>query len=237
MKTFQTSHECGFVSKPCRSEAQADYALRRHRCEKYVARAESSARRLARSAAVDRSRKQCPHKQAAHVHGTHACYVLDACRCAECSAATAAYESQRKRQRAYGRQAYVDAEPTRQHVRSLMAAGVGLKRIVEVSGVSQGALWKLMYGKRGRDGVQIPSRRILWETAVRLQVVRADINTLADGARISSLGVHRRVQSLIALGWSQTKLATRIGMNNVNFGHMMRSAQITVRTARAVVAM
>ena len=227
-----TCGECGWCSNPCRSQAQADYALRRHSCAKERARQAAARRGRARRAAVDRTPKPCPHKRTTHQHGTHACYVLDRCKCPPCSAANSAYEKNRARQRAYGRQAYVDAGPTRAHVLALRAAGMGLKQVAKVSGVPHGAVAKLIYGDHQRG--QAPSRRIRWETAVRLQVVRADATTLAGAASVDATGTRRRVQALVAIGWSLSRIGARLGMAATNFGRAIANDRVQLRTARAV---
>ena len=236
MTTRITCTECGWRSNPCRSQAQAAYALRRHSCAKERARQAAHRRGRARKAAIDRTPKPCLHKVAEHRHGTRACYVLDKCRCEPCAAANAATERQRARLSAYGRwQPYVDAAPTRAHVEKLRAAGMGLKQVAAVSGVPHGGIAKLMYGEPRRG--LAPSKRIRWETAIRLQAVHATIDTLAGGARIDPTGTRRRVQALVALGWSQSQLCARIGMTASNFGHTLENASIQARTARTVAAL
>lgn len=227
----QTTHDCGFRSKPT-TPGMAAYALRRHSCEKWRHRAEMTARGQRRHASIDRTPKPCLHKIAEHQHGTYACYVLDRCKCLPCAAANSNYEQHRLKQRAYGRQSYIDAGPAVAHARELMAAGVGLKQITKLSGISGGSLWKLLYGKRDADGVPRPSVRCTRATAERLLAVRADFPVLAGGALVDPTGTHRRVQALVAIGWSQQRIAERIGMSRGNFGHTMKCAQITARTAR-----
>jgi transcriptional regulator with XRE-family HTH domain len=179
------------------------------------------------------SEQPCLHKVANHQHGTRNCYVLDRCRCEPCRIANRAYENDRMRQHLYGRwNGYVDAEPARQHVRSLMAQGMGLKRIVAVSDVSQGGLWKLVYGKKRPDGTRTPSRRIKPETERRILSIKPD---LADGAVIDSTGATRRIQALVAIGWSQSKIAARLGLLPANFTPLVHGTRgVTVATARAV---
>jgi hypothetical protein len=53
---------------------------------------------------------------------------------------------------------------------------------------------------------------------------------------VNAAGTHRRVQALVATGWSQAKLARRLGMTSANFGAMMRRPQVTASTARATAA-
>ena len=210
----------------------ADYAKRRHACEKRRARAAAGQAYADRLAATDRTPKHCLHKQANHQHGTYACYTLDACRCEPCAAAVKEYERDRVRQQAYGRwDNLVDAEPARVHVRSLMAQGMGMKRICVVGGASTGQLWKLLYGKKKPDGSRTPSKRIRKDVAARLLAVELD---LADGAIIDHHGTTRRVRALVALGWSQSKLAERLGIMRSNFFLARGDRDVTVGTARAV---
>lgn len=230
-----TCDTCPFGGKYS-TKARADYAYRRHSCEKYLARAEARARGEERRAAVDRTPKPCTHKDAEHRHGTHTCYVLDRCKCGPCTAANSAYEADRVRQQAYGRwNGLVEAEPARRHVQSLMAQGMGLKRIVAVSNVTQGQLWKLLYGKPRPDGTRTPSRRIRPQTEAKILAVQLD---LAPGARVDSTGAARRIQALVALGWSQSKIAARLGILRGNFTDLAQGRRgITVAHDQAVRAL
>lgn len=235
-KTFNRScRTCGWTGTYV-SAGRGDYAKRIHSCEKHLAKAAAHARGEARRADVDRTPKPCLHKQAHHEHGTRNCYVRDSCRCDPCASAATAYERDRTRQQAYGRwDNYVDADPARDHVRALMAAGMGLKRICEVGGASGGQLWKLLYGKKRPDGTRVPSRRIMKDVSERLLAVRVD---LADGALVDATDTTRRLQALVALGWSQSKLAVRLGLKPTNFGPLVHGRRaVTVETARAVHAL
>lgn len=229
---YRRSCACGW-SGSYDTRRKADYAKRRHSCERWTAKLERSARHQARMAAVDRTPKPCLHKEAEHVHGTHACYVLDACRCRPCSKANRVYESNRVRQHAYGRwDNYVSATAARARVLHLMSQGMGLKRIVAVSDISQGVLWKLVYGKTKADGTRTPSKRIRKDTEARILAVTLD---LADGAKADGTGTTRRLQALVALGWSQSKLGQRLGVDPTNMGPLAHGERgVLVATAKAV---
>jgi hypothetical protein len=213
----------------------------KHSCAKHeqaLLRANLHADRMAM---IDRTPKPCLHKEANHQHGTNACYVHDKCRCEPCAAARKAQDGWRRRQQAYGRyQRYVDASPVREHVRALMDAGMGLKRIVKVSGVSQGALWKLMYGKRQPDGTQAPSRRVLRETAEKLYALDPNWGAplqLADGAVLdeqTSAAAARKLQALVALGWPMSAIGRRLGLNSTRnvIPVVKGERRITVATAK-----
>ena len=183
---------------------------------------------------VDRAPKPCLHKRANHQHGTYASYIQDRCRCLRCAYAASVYELARKKRNAYGRSNLVDAEPARQRVRELMAAGVGLKRIVKASGVPQGSLWKLMYGKNGGP----PSRRVTRSTAERLLALDpANPGLLADGAKIHPAGTARRIKALATLGWSVNRLAAEGGMDRQVLDQALHGKDVTAGTARAVAAL
>jgi transcriptional regulator with XRE-family HTH domain len=132
----------------------------------------------------------------------------------------------------YGHDAYVDATPARAHITALMAAGMGLKQIVAVSDISQGLLWKLIYGKRRTDGTRTPSKRIRLVTEQTILTITLN---LADGARIDSTGTTRRIQALVAIGWSQSKIAARLGILRSNFTALAHGqTDVTVAHANAV---
>lgn len=235
MNTFRVCCGCGFTGRYS-SRAKADFALRRHSCARWYEKAERAARGRARMESIDRTPTPCRHKFANHQHGTRACYTLDGCRCLPCSRAIVAAERDRRRQQAYGRyDRYVDAGQARAHVLWLMGQGMGLKRIVAVSGVSQGGLWKLVYGKRADSGVQRPSRRILRSTHDKIMTTRVD---LAGGQPDPAGSGFARLQlrALVAIGWPQSRLAARLGKNPANFGTIIhgRHAAMHADTVRAI---
>jgi hypothetical protein len=172
-------------------------------------------------------------------HGTRARYVLGpgpgrgpGCRCDSCRAANRAEASRRTRQIIYGRwQPYVDAQPVRVHLRELAAAGIGWKRAAALAGVSTGAVSRILYGGPGE---RPPSQRVRPQTAAAILAVRASACQLAPGALTGSTGARRRLQALVATGWSQARLARELGLTEANFGAVMRRDQVTAGTARAV---
>lgn len=228
MTEFKRScRSCGW-SGTYDTPKRGDYAKRKHSCDKHREKAARAERHAARMAAVDRTPKPCRHKEADHVHGTYAAYVLDFCRCQPCVEARAAYDRDRHRQQAYGRwDHYVDATPAREHVQSLMAQGMGLKRIVAVSDISQGVLWKLVYGKRQANGSQTPTRRVRKDTLERILAIPLD---LADGAKVDATGTTRRVQALMALGWSSAKIGRRLGILTSNMAPLVHGQRQVVKT-------
>ena len=216
------------------SQKKADYAHRLHSCDRWRAKAAAARRGRARDAAVDRTPKPCLHKRTTHAHGTYSCYVLDGCRCAPCSKANSTYERTRVRQQAYGRwDGLVDAEPAREHLQQLRAAGMGIRTIAKRLDLAESTLAKIVYGDPRRGAP--PSRRVKPSTLAAILAVTPDP---ADGACVDGTGTRRRLQALVATGWSQSRLARMLGWTVANLGRLVhRDGQVTHATARAVAAL
>jgi transcriptional regulator with XRE-family HTH domain len=160
-------------------------------------------------------------------HG-YARYKLDNCRCYQCAAAVSAYEMARYRAIAYGTwQPFVDATPAREHILRLSECGIGSRRLAELSGVSRSLLTAIVHGKPGRE----PSRKVRPATAERILRVEPTLCNLAAKTVVASIGTHRRVQALMARGWSQAKIGERLGVAPGNFVALMKSAHVTAATA------
>jgi hypothetical protein len=168
-------------------------------------------------------------------HG-NAKYHLEKCRCLTCRKAVRDYENNRYRAMAYGRwQPFVDAEPVRSHVRALGEFGIGWMRVARLAGVSTGAVCKLLYGDRRRD--LPPTRRVRPETARKILAVKPTLDNLSDRTPIDGTGTRRRLQALVAAGWTQAELSRRMGMNRANFSRIFVGNLIEVGTAKAVSAL
>lgn len=226
--------ECGWRSKRLPSTATASYAGRRHLCSRYAITQARAARVQARRDDPGIVRA-CHHKQASHQHGTRAAYVLDKCRCRPCRDATAAAERRRSKEKAYGRwQPYVDATPAREHVQALMAAGLGHKRIAALSGVPHGAVSALLYGRYEKGRSRTPTRRIRAATEARLLAVTATEDTLGARVGVDPTGTRRRLQALVAVGWSMSRLGRRLGVEPSNFTRTVHGpGPVGAATARA----
>jgi transcriptional regulator with XRE-family HTH domain len=236
MTVVRTCEDCGHVGR-YKSRGLAEYHFPRHSCALVQERRDRAERRL-RKLTGEGVKCDCRHPYARHQHGTRDAYCLDKCRCHPCKVANRHSEQDRRRERAYGRPgALVDAEPARRHVRGLMAGGMGLKQIAAVSGVARGRLTDLLYGRGSADPREVrpPRKRIHRDLAASLLAVQL---TLAPGAHIPNVGTQRRIQALVAVGWSMTRIAAELGMGRSNFGPVAHGARnVTVATAQAVAAL
>ena len=165
-------------------------------------------------------------------HGTVSKYVVERCRCPECREAARIYN--RDRQRAINRpdgnwKPYVAARETRKHLKALGAIGIGPKTVAELSGVSHGAISKILYGDYTNK--RKPSRRIRSETAERILAVNA---TRCTGAqRIPATSTWVLLDDLVARGFTKTWLAQRlVGPHAV--GLQLSHKTVRASTARAV---
>lgn len=214
----------------------ADYHFPRHSCALTQERRDRVSRSVTREAAAG-ARRDCTCARAHHEHGTPQGYSIDRCRCYDCKVARRLDARRQRRQRAYGKTPYVDAQPVREHLQQLMAAGMGARRIAEVAQVNSSTLSRITYGRPSSDPAEYrpPSRRLAREMAATLLSVELD---LADGAHTSSVGTSRRLQSLVAVGWSQAKLAQEVGIHAANFPPIVHGRRdVTRRTAEAVAAL
>lgn len=166
-------------------------------------------------------------------HGTLSRARNHHCTCPPCARRSTEYHQNRRRMIAYGRwQPYVDAEPVRQHVSMLRTYGIGVSRIRQLSGISGGAMTKLIYGFGGRP----PSQRVRTRTADRLLAVRPSLDVVLPTALVDGTGTRRRLRALVAVGWPQTELSRLLGMDRKSVNEQVNAVKLTAygATARAV---
>lgn len=161
-------------------------------------------------------------------------YKIHRCRCAGCTQANREYVSRSNRLKVYGRwQPMVDAEPVRQHLRTLGAAGIGWMRAAELAGVSNGCVNRILYGKAPLP----PCTRVRRETADAILAVQATTDNLAPGQTVNATGTRRRTQALIAIGWSLSEQARRVGRTVSNHKYVLTAPTVQLRTAQTVAAL
>lgn len=126
----------------------------------------------------------------------------------------------------------VPIELVREHLMALRAAGLGRDRIGRLSGVHPRRVQAIINGSTSaRDGVQTHVRAA---TAAKLLAVRPERRLVADDRRIGATGTRRRLQALVALGWSRSEVARRSGLNENTIGRAMVRDGCALATARAV---
>lgn len=133
---------------------------------------------------------------------------------------------------------FTEAQPARDHVTALVKAGVGYRRIAQLSGLNRKTIQDLMNGRSNRG---TPPKKVMRKTTVAA-ILAIPIPTaptapqVADRMLVSSLGTRRRIQSLVAYGYSYADMARRVGWSTPNFAKLVydEDAQVTAKTARMV---
>lgn len=166
-------------------------------------------------------------------HGTRNKYVHEQCRCADCRAANTTAERMWRRRHAHiqagaAQPPMVDSAPTREHVLALMASGIGFKRVARMAMVATSTVGNLIYGRPGLP----PPPTIRAETARRLLGITTP--DPAPGALVDATGTHRRLQALVAVGWSGFAIMQQLGREPTNFGQLFQVDRVLARTASDV---
>ncbi|MGI5274694.1 hypothetical protein ACQEUU_37055 [Nonomuraea sp. CA-218870] len=165
-------------------------------------------------------------------HG-YARYKLDGCRCYTCGYANATYHERRTLAMRRGQwQPFVDAEPVRQHIRDLQACDLGLRTIAAAAGIDRKRLQAILHGRTER-GTQ-PQTKIRPALAAAILAVEPSLDILPGRTIIDGAGTRRRLQALVTIGWSQAKLADRIGWTRSNFSNLIGDGPVTAASARLV---
>ena len=152
------------------------------------------------------------------------------CRCGICREADREYDTNRTRQIAYGRwQPLVDAELVRAHVHMLARNGVSYKRIAALSGVPAPTINGLLWSKNDR-----PGRKVRAETAARILGVQMSPDHQSARMPIDATGTRRRLQALVAVGYSQRGLATLLRVKPATLKQWLTSDTVVATRAKDV---
>jgi DNA-binding CsgD family transcriptional regulator len=133
-------------------------------------------------------------------HGTLTAYSAHGCRCYPCKVAAAKASKSWRRDKYLGVVKLVDAQPLKDHVAMLMAAGMSFKAIALTAG----------YTSRNALADSMTRSRVRPSTMARVLAVRADSDNRRD-AYVDATGSARRLQALAVNGWPTRNLATKLG--------------------------
>lgn len=190
----------------------------------------------------------CPPE---HKHdGSLVCYNLHQCRCRPCSAHRMKAEERRRKDKAYGRYdtGLVDVAPVREHVLMLGEFGIGYKRVAQLAGFKSSTPVRTIIWGRQDPGARFGEmqKRVKRETAERILAVEPLLEYLGARQPVKAGPFVRRLKALVALGWSQSKIADALGFTRGNFrfireydraGSHRHRVVMGAATARAIVAL
>lgn len=136
------------------------------------------------------------------------------------------YEADQARRRASGEWAgYMSADEVNAHIQTLQDAGMSLQRIGRLADISEAGVRRLAGRKR------------VWRTHGEriLAIDPRGFYPGEDTGYVSAVGTARRLQALIAIGYTQRDLAGRLGITADNLGLIIRErASVYISTAQAV---
>jgi hypothetical protein len=168
-------------------------------------------------------------------HG-YARYRLDGCRCYVCGYARMEYDDRRNRLIAYGRwQPFVPLEETQLRILSLRELGYGDRSIARLAGLNRKAVRDIRTGTRHDPGRgNPPLTKIRATTAAAIAAIPYNHEAAPDGAYIDATTTWRRLDVLIRLGWTRTRLATALGSTATAPALQLGHDRVTARNARKV---
>lgn len=121
---------------------------------------------------------------------------------------------------------YVDAKAATEHYAQLRSAGYTIGDMVRLTGVNHTTLW---YIATGRNSGRI--RRDTHDRIVRIAVPRRILNS---EAHIPSVGTHRRLHALMAIGWRLTDIGAELGMSGQAVTSYLQRDTVQATSAVAV---
>lgn len=136
-------------------------------------------------------------------HGTLTAYAKHGCRCEPCRAAAAKASKAWRRDKYLGVVKLVDAQPLKDHVAMLMAAGMSFRAISLTAG----------YTSRNSLADIFTRARVRPDTMARILAVNPQRDNRRD-AYTDATGSRRRLQALAVNGWSTRNLAAQLGHNH-----------------------
>ncbi|MCX4801735.1 hypothetical protein OG594_08735 [Streptomyces sp. NBC_01214] len=168
--------------------------------------------------------REAPH------HNNSTCYTEYRCRQLECVERYNARNMERIRARKAGTWIQlIDAEPVRQHLLQLHAAGIRPGWIAATTGLSIQTLRDFVQPHPNRNRGR--KQRTSPETAAKILAVTEE-NHLRG--RVDGLGTRRRIQALVRVGWPMNHIAAHAGISQAYISVLMRRDVIFGSTAKAV---
>ncbi|MGQ4340344.1 hypothetical protein ACN6LF_005213 [[Kitasatospora] papulosa] len=169
-------------------------------------------------------RREAPH------HNTLTCYVRYQCRLPECTERYTQQNQTRRHGQATGSwTTLIDAEPVRQHLLQLQAAGITLYRVAALAGMNYTSV--RIYLHHGYNNCEPRRRRITPEVAARILAINVEE---ATPSKVDATGLQRRLQALAAIGWPKEHVARHAGLAPRHISTLSRRPTVLASTADLV---
>ncbi|MFJ3950235.1 hypothetical protein ACIPXV_09220 [Streptomyces libani] len=168
--------------------------------------------------------REAPH------HRNLTCVKDYRCKRPECVARSYAYDRRRYRMQGYGTwQPLVDATPARQHIDALRGTGHSLPDIQCLARVSAATLARILY-----DGVNKRSERVRAEVSDRILSIPLAPAPIKPSSIIDATGTRRRLQALVAMGWTLTAIGPHLGFHPRRLTDLLHGERVLASTARRI---
>lgn len=163
-------------------------------------------------------------------HNALTCYTDYRCRLPECVARFNDHSAARARaQRAGTWNGLVDAEPVRQHLLRLLAAGITPHQIAAAAGITPHSITD--FTRPGRIKSRGRRQRVTPDVAARILSTTPDNITPTC---TEAIGTVRRVQALVTIGWPQNYICAHAGLSELRIPHVQRRGIVRTTTAVAI---
>lgn len=119
--------------------------------------------------------------------------------------------------------AYIDASEARKHLLWLSSVGVGKRRVAEVTGISLTSIWKIR-----------SERLTKCRKSTVDKILAVGRSKAADHAYVDAKATWRRIDDLLAHGWTKTAIARALGSKAKVPALQLSCSQVTAKQARAI---
>lgn len=165
-------------------------------------------------------------------HDTLTCYTKYQCRRPKCVQRYNTWGRDRECAITDGTwQPLLDAEPVRQHLLGLHAAGITIHRVAAITGITFQNVRS--FTQHGYGNTAPRRRRVTPQVAAKILAVNLIDHTPGN---VNSTGSRRRLQALVAIGWPSIYVARHAGIDPANRNAIVARPTIRATTAQKFAA-
>lgn len=122
---------------------------------------------------------------------------------------------------------YVDAQLVREHLEMLSRFGIGHTRVAELSGISVSTIRNYRWKPKA-------IRMVMRAIADQIFQIEPSVVNAAAHALVDATGARRRLQALVARGWTQRRLSELLGVSGPRICVLLRAERIQADTYREI---
>jgi hypothetical protein len=151
------------------------------------------------------------------------------CSCPPCRVYRSRRQTRWRERKQRGEVFWVDADPVRIHLRTLMATyRMPINAIAAQTNVAEGTIFRLLYDHKN------PPMRLVADIGERLRGARFDLDFINGNAVIEPTGTRRRLHGLAAAGYDIAALASELNRTPRALRRVLASPTVRVDIAREI---